>query len=133
MISHGGDVKIIDFGLAWIKGESKDRVQGTPEYMAPEQARKGLVNERTDIYNFGATMYRLVTWRLPPNVLSMGEEDVPVDAKTWKRMLKPVHEFAPEAPRCWAISSTAVSLSTPSIGRSESRTSRTNCMNWPGT
>ena len=99
MISHGGDVKIIDFGLAWIKGESKDRVQGTPEYMAPEQARKGLVNERTDIYNFGATMYRLVTWRLPPNVLSMGEEDVPVDAKTWKRMLKPVHEFAPEAPK----------------------------------
>ena len=34
-----GDVKIIDYGLAWIKGEAKGRVQGTPEYMAPEQAK----------------------------------------------------------------------------------------------
>ena len=126
MISHGGDVKIIDFGLAWIKGESKDRVQGTPEYMAPEQARKGLVNERTDIYNFGATMYRLVTWRLPPNVLSMGEEDVPVDAKTWKRMLKPVHEFAPEAPEGAGRYHPPLSLfqPPPSAGASRGRPGR---------
>ena len=68
MLSRAGDVKIIDYGLAWIKGENKGRVQGTPEYMAPEQAKQGMVNERTDIYNFGATMYRLVTWRLPPSV-----------------------------------------------------------------
>ena len=46
------------------QGRSKDRVQGTPEYMAPEQAKHSTVNERTDIYNFGATMYRLVTLRL---------------------------------------------------------------------
>jgi serine/threonine protein kinase len=51
MLSKTGDVKIIDYGLAWIKGEKKGRVQGTPEYMAPEQARQGTVNERTDIYN----------------------------------------------------------------------------------
>ena len=35
-----GEVKIIDYGLAWIKGEPKDRVQGTPEYMAPETAQE---------------------------------------------------------------------------------------------
>src|SRR5262245_45093858 len=57
MISRTGDVKIIDYGLAWIKGERKGRVQGTPEYMAPEQARQGTVTESTDMYNFGATMY----------------------------------------------------------------------------
>src|SRR5262249_20410650 len=56
MLSRAGDVKIIDYGLAWIKGEKKERVQGTPEYMAPEQARQGTVNEGTDMYNFGATM-----------------------------------------------------------------------------
>src|SRR5438270_53685 len=67
LFSRAGAVKVIDYGLAWIKGEKKDRVQGTPEYMAPEQARKKVVNERTDIYNFGATMYRMVTWRLPPS------------------------------------------------------------------
>ena len=46
MLSKAGDVKIIDYGLAWIKGEQKDRVQGTPEYMAPEQSKHKTVNER---------------------------------------------------------------------------------------
>src|SRR6267142_3888092 len=31
LLSRTGDVKVIDFGLAWVKGEAKDRVQGTPE------------------------------------------------------------------------------------------------------
>jgi len=61
MLSKAGEVKIIDFGTAWIKGEDKGRVQGTPQYMAPEQATDKMVNERTDIYNLGATMYRMFT------------------------------------------------------------------------
>ena len=61
MLSRGGAVKIIDYGTAWIKGEPKDRVQGTPQYMAPEQATMKVVDDRTDLYNFGATMYRLLT------------------------------------------------------------------------
>src|SRR4029077_21128376 len=69
MLSKTGEVKVIDYGLAWVCNESKGRVQGTPEYMAPEQARQGTVNERTDIFTLGATMYRLVTFRLPPNPL----------------------------------------------------------------
>jgi serine/threonine protein kinase len=98
MLSRSGDVKIIDFGLAWVKGERKGRIQGTPEYMAPEQAKNRVVNERTDIYNFGATMYRLVTWRLPPSTLTAGESGIPLDAKAWDKLLKPVQEFNPEAP-----------------------------------
>src|SRR6266542_1437740 len=70
MLSRSGEVKILDYGLATIKGEAKGRVQGTPEYMAPEQARGGTVTERTDVYNFGATMYRLVTFRLPPSAIT---------------------------------------------------------------
>ncbi len=46
MLSRNGEVKIIDYGLAWIRGESKGRVQGTPEYMAPETAKSKIVNER---------------------------------------------------------------------------------------
>jgi serine/threonine-protein kinase len=61
MLSRAGQVKIIDFGTAWIKGEPKNRVQGTPQYMAPEQANERLVDDRTDIYNFGATMFRMFT------------------------------------------------------------------------
>ena len=97
MLSRAGAVKVIDYGLAWIKGEGKDRIQGTPEYMAPEQGRKKKVNERTDIFNFGATMYRMVTWRLPPSAAPQ-EGALPIDAKMFGRLLKPVREFAPTAP-----------------------------------
>src|SRR4029077_8096634 len=97
LLSRTGDVKVIDYGLAWIKGEPKGRVQGTPEYMAPEQARKGLVNEQTDLYNLGATMYRLVTWRHPPSTVPTAD-GVSMNEKTFKALLKPVEEFAPQAP-----------------------------------
>jgi serine/threonine protein kinase len=98
MLSNRGQVKIIDYGLARIKGESKGRVQGTPEYMAPEQARHGRVNESTDVYNLGATMYRLVAWRLPPNAVKEAEAGLPLDAKLWRRAIKPVEECNKEAP-----------------------------------
>jgi serine/threonine protein kinase len=97
LLSRTGEVKIIDYGLAWIKGEPKGRIQGTPEYMAPEQAQKGAVSEATDIYNFGATMYRLVTWRLAPNTL-MSTDGKAMDAKTFQYLLKPVEELNPQAP-----------------------------------
>jgi eukaryotic-like serine/threonine-protein kinase len=97
LLSKTGEVKIIDYGLAWIKGQSKNRVQGTPEYMAPEQARNSMVNERTDIYNFGATMYRLLTWRLPPSTL-VSADGMAVDKKTFRNMLKPVGDLVAEAP-----------------------------------
>jgi serine/threonine protein kinase len=87
-----GEVKIIDYGLAWIKGEPKDRVQGTPEYMAPETGRSKVINERTDIYNFGATMYRITTLKLPPSAMP-GTESLRVGAKAFTAMLTPVQEL----------------------------------------
>lgn len=95
MLSRGGQVKIIDLGLAWIKGEPKDRVQGTPEYMAPETAKAKVVNELTDIYNFGATMYRLTTWKLPPAALSGGQV---IHGKEWKALYQKVATVQPNAP-----------------------------------
>src|SRR5688500_2237423 len=92
LLSRSGDVKVIDFGLAWVKGETKGRVQGTPEYMAPETHRHKLVNERTDIFNLGATMYRMLTWRHPPSSISQEDGGLPIDQKTWQRMRKPVQE-----------------------------------------
>jgi serine/threonine protein kinase len=91
MLGRGGQVKIIDFGLAWIKGEPKGRVQGTPEYMAPETGTHKLVNERTEIYNFGATMYRLTTMRLPP--MAIPRDGFDVDEKKFKLDLVPPHEI----------------------------------------
>jgi serine/threonine protein kinase len=99
LISRSGEVKIIDFGLAAVRGETRTRIQGTPEYMAPEQIRRRVANEQTDIFNFGATMYRMVTMRLAPSCAPTEGEDIKLDAKTWKRLLKPVQELTPGAPR----------------------------------
>jgi serine/threonine protein kinase len=92
-----GEVKVIDYGLAWVKGEEKDRVQGTPEYMAPETVRSKVINERTDIYNFGATMYRLVTLKLPVSA-AVSTESVRIGEKAWKAMFKPVQELNANVP-----------------------------------
>lgn len=63
MLTKDGRVKLIDFGTAWVRGQDKNRIQGTPQYIAPEQATEKVVNDRTDIYNLGATMYRMFTGR----------------------------------------------------------------------
>lgn len=97
MLSRAGEVKVIDYGLAWVKGEPKQRVQGTPEYMAPETAKKKLINERTDIFNFGATMYRLVTLQLPPPAVAEG--GLPAEEKMWERQLKPVTKVRADCPK----------------------------------
>jgi serine/threonine protein kinase len=93
LLSRAGDVKIIDYGLGWVKGENKGRVQGTLEYMAPEQARRKIVNEQTDVYNFGATMYRMLTSRLPPPV-----NGLPLEGKEWDRAITPVRDCAEDVP-----------------------------------
>lgn len=69
LIATDGGVKIIDLGLVWQRGDEKDRVQGTLEFLAPEQAIQKVVNERTDIFNFGATMYRMLTSKPIPSQL----------------------------------------------------------------
>jgi serine/threonine-protein kinase len=61
MLTKNGQVKLIDFGTAWVRGQEKNRIQGTPQYIAPEQATEKVVNEKTDIFNLGATMYRMFT------------------------------------------------------------------------
>ncbi len=97
MLGKRGEVKIIDYGLAWIKGETKDRVQGTPEYMAPETAKSKIVNEKTEIYNLGATLYRLVTLKLPPS-FAVSTESVHMGEKAWKAMFKPVQKLNANVP-----------------------------------
>ena len=57
MIGPRGVVKIIDFGQACPVHHKKERIQGTPDYIAPEQVRRMPLDQRTDVFNLGATMY----------------------------------------------------------------------------
>ena len=62
-------VKIVDFGQATTPGRSKGRVQGTFEFMAPEQVRDGILDVRTDIFNLAASVYFMLSGRhIPPIV-----------------------------------------------------------------
>lgn len=97
MLGKRGEVKIIDYGLAWLKGETKDRIQGTPEYIAPETVKGKIINEKTEIYNFGATLYRLVTLKLPPS-FAASTESVRMGEKSWRAMFKPVQELNANVP-----------------------------------
>jgi len=98
MLSKTGHVKVIDYGLAWIKGQPKGRIQGTPEYMAPETAKSKQVSEQSDIYNFGAAMYRMFTGKLAPAMINEGDS-LPIDAKTFERLLEPVAKANPKVPK----------------------------------
>jgi serine/threonine-protein kinase len=63
MLAKNGQVKLIDFGTAWLRDGARNRAGGTPQYVAPEQVSGKIVDERTDVYNLGATMYRMFTGR----------------------------------------------------------------------
>ncbi len=68
-VDPDGRVKILDFGLARLKGSSQNGpagwTAGTPGYMSPEQAEGGEMDGRTDIFSFGAVLYEMITSRLP--------------------------------------------------------------------
>lgn len=71
----GVRVRVLDFGMAkLVHGSSsvsvtalteQNMVFGTPEYMAPEQARGDEVDVRSDIYSAGVLLYELLSGRLP--------------------------------------------------------------------
>lgn len=81
-------VKVIDFGLSREVGEETGRLQGTPEYMSPETGSRKLVDVRTDIFSFGATMYRLLTGQYPPQ--SAGS--FPMTERAWRDRYQPATE-----------------------------------------
>jgi TolB-like protein/Flp pilus assembly protein TadD/tRNA A-37 threonylcarbamoyl transferase component Bud32 len=69
MITKDGQVKIMDFGLAKLKGASKltktGTTLGTLQYMSPEQAQGIEVDQRSDIFSFGMVLYEMITGQLP--------------------------------------------------------------------
>jgi tRNA A-37 threonylcarbamoyl transferase component Bud32 len=91
-------VKITDFGLAQAANEVRltqhGVLLGTPEYMAPEQARGEALDHRADLFSLGAVLYTMCTGR-PPfragsilGLLRLIAEEAP----------RPIHELNPQIP-----------------------------------
>ncbi|MFK7759738.1 MAG: serine/threonine-protein kinase [Phycisphaerales bacterium] len=61
--------KVIDLGQSCKIGTIKKRIQGTPDYIAPEQVHRREITPKTDIYNFGAMMYWVLTGKNIPTAM----------------------------------------------------------------
>lgn len=61
--NRSGEPYIIDLGQACPLNTQKERVQGTPGFIAPEQVKRQAVTYLTDVFNWGATMYFMLSGR----------------------------------------------------------------------
>lgn len=65
LVSRSGDVKLSDFGIAFSEGRAEQTVggiaRGKPAYMAPEQAVRGAMDGRTDVFGLGCVLHALIS------------------------------------------------------------------------
>jgi eukaryotic-like serine/threonine-protein kinase len=73
MICDGKIAKLIDLGQSCRVNTVKPRIQGTPDYIAPEQVHRRPITVKTDTYNLGATIYWVLTNQFIPTALAKGD------------------------------------------------------------
>ena len=75
IISHRGEVKVMDFGVARLANveTAGGSVSGTPRYMPPEQFQGRPINSRSDIYSLGIMLFELFAGEPPFNGKTLSE------------------------------------------------------------
>ncbi len=69
-----GRVKVIDYGQSCKIGTVKERIQGTPDFIAPEQVARRPISVQTDVFNLGATLYWTLTNRHIPTLYTVNKK-----------------------------------------------------------
>jgi eukaryotic-like serine/threonine-protein kinase len=95
LISETGAIKIIDLGQGCKIGTMKPRIQGTPDYIAPEQVKRKPLDQRTDIFNLGATMYWAITGKNVPTLIPQSND---ISAFLGQRKFLSPHEMHSRIP-----------------------------------
>ena len=97
IISKDGKVKVTDFGIARATTSTQtvsSSVMGSVHYTSPEHARGEVVNEKSDIYSAGITMYEMVTGHVPFD----GDTTVTVALKHLQDQIVSPAEYVPDIP-----------------------------------
>src|SRR4051812_13383710 len=76
-LCEGGQLKVLDLGLALAFGGSRLVPGGTPAYMAPEQWRGAPEDERTDVFALGVLLYQMIAGTLPFRDPAAADRDTP--------------------------------------------------------
>lgn len=95
LVGEDGVVKVIDLGQACPVHTVKPRVQGTPDYIAPEQVRREVLTPKTDVFNLGATMYWCLTRHHVPTLIPKGPGELDTGQPA---ALKPASAYNAEVP-----------------------------------
>jgi serine/threonine protein kinase len=94
LLSKAGAIRIIDLGQSCKIGTVKQRIQGTPDYIAPEQVQRKPLGPRTDVFNLGATMYWALTGHNVPTLIPKKDKyGLPIP-----QQLKTPHECRKQVP-----------------------------------
>jgi len=97
IVSPTGRVTLVDFGFSCPSGSQLVSIRGTRDYIAPEQVDMAPLTEKTDLYNFGATMYFLFAGRHAPALMPQpGDNAHFIGIRDWQA--PPLSEVTPGIP-----------------------------------
>jgi serine/threonine protein kinase len=135
MVTPDGQAKVLDFGLALVMGElelvevvgGRGYAVGTMDYISPEQATDSyLVDERSDLYSLGCTLYFALTGG-PPFPAGSKREKIQLHLTAEPR---PVTELAPHVPADFAALVGTLMAKNPQDRLPSARVLREVLMDW---